>query len=145
VHQQGDWQPASPEDSSGQMQRSLPRVWRASKLGDSLSFTFDGTLCGLFGVKGPDAGQFSVTIDHDPPVVTTLFDPFSTAGRYRIRPWFSATLLPGRHTVVIRLTGKVANKNAILQQLHQSTSGSAEFDKAVLYVGNVLINGKLIN
>jgi hypothetical protein len=144
VPREGDWKPAFPEDSSGQMQRSLPTVWAAEKIGDTLSFSFEGTLCGLFGVKGPDAGQFSVTIDGAAPIVTTFFDPYSTAGRYRIRPWFSATLAPGHHTVSIRLTGKLADKEAILKRLNQSTTNSPEFDKAVLYIGNVLINGKLL-
>jgi len=143
VHREGDWKPASPEDSSGQMQRSLPAVWVAEKPGDALFFSFDGTLCGLFGVKGPDAGQFSVTIDGAGPIVTTLFDPYSTAGRYRIRPWFSATLPPGHHKVSIQLIGKFADKEAVLKRLNQSTTSSPEFDRAVLYIGNVLINGVL--
>jgi len=141
VSHTGNWQPVTLNDETDQLPRSLPNVFAASKPGDGLSFDFDGTLCGLYGVKGPDAAQFTVAIDRDTPISTTLFDSFSTAHRYRIRPWFSPSLKPGHHHVVITIAGVVSNKEAIL---HAPTAGDPEFDRSVLYIGSILINGTLL-
>lgn len=143
VARTGDWKIANLVDDSGQLQRSLPKVWQASRSGDTISFSFNGTLCGIYGVKGGDVGQFKVVIDDAPPIITTLFDPFSTAGRYRIRAWFSPFLAPGKHSIKIEVAGPVPDKEAILHKLHPTLTKSSDYAKTMLYIGDVFVDGTL--
>jgi len=123
----GDWHLVALQDPTGQLERSLPSVWAGSQAGDSVDLTFTGDLFGIFGVKGPDAGNFTVTIDKGRAITTTLRDPYSTAGRYRIRSWFSPQLSAGRHTV------------------HIETAGPKEHPLAgeSVYIGRLLVNGTI--
>jgi len=123
----GDWHLVALQDPTGQMERSLPSVWAGSKPGDSVDLTFTGDLFGIFGVKGPDAGSFTITIDNGRAITTTLRDPYSTAGRYRIRSWFSPQLTAGRHTVHIETLGS---------KDHPITADS-------VYIGKLLVNGTI--
>jgi lysophospholipase L1-like esterase len=128
THSEG-WHRVELDDSTGDMARSLPHVWADAKVGDSLSFSFSGNLFGLYGVKGPDAGMFAIQIDHQAPITTTLRDPYSTAGRYRLRSWFSQLLPAGLHTVRIEVVDDGATKDPS----HPTR----------VYLGAVLVNGFL--
>jgi hypothetical protein len=139
----GDWKPVHLEDPTGQLDRSLPDVWVAQAVGASLTFDFDGDLFGIFGVKGPDVGSFSISLDGSQPLVATLFDPYSTAGRYRIRSWFSPLLKPGRHHVRVELLDTSIDKAKIVAA-HGYESKDPSFSKNVLYIGDILVNGKML-
>ncbi len=139
----GDWKAVNPVDDAGQMQRtqSFAPPLAASHAGDSITITFNGYLFGIYGIKGGDAGQFTVVIDGHAPVTGTLFDPFSVAGRYRIWPWFSPFLAPAKHTVTITLAHPIPNKLDALRRLNPAVADSPYYTKSMLYVGGILING----
>lgn len=99
----GSWHVTNLPDASGEIARSLPTVWVGAHPGDAVMFSVKGNLIGIYGIKGPDVGDFSVKIDNGKPETKTFFDPYSTAGRYRIRTWFSNRLPSTIHTVRIEV------------------------------------------
>jgi lysophospholipase L1-like esterase len=141
----GDWKPAHLVDDSEQMgASSFPPALASSHPHDSITFSFDGDIFGVYGVKGGDAAQFTVVIDGQKPITAALFDSLSTAGRYRIWPWFSPFLPPGKHTVVITNDGPASDKLAILRRDKPDVADSPDYSKSMLYVGGILINGSRV-
>jgi pyruvate/2-oxoglutarate dehydrogenase complex dihydrolipoamide acyltransferase (E2) component len=62
----GQWQPVSPFDvhvTTQAGQNLVPPTWVALEPGAKIEFRFKGTVLGLVGLKGPENGQFRVTID----------------------------------------------------------------------------------
>lgn len=89
-------------------------TFTATRAGLVLDLTFTGTAFGLYGIKGPDAGRFRVTVDDRAPVTATLFDAHCTARRHRARPWFyPADLVSGPHRVRIELLPDGPDKSAV--------------------------------
>ncbi|SNS46207.1 GDSL-like Lipase/Acylhydrolase family protein [Granulicella rosea] len=136
------WQPVALDDPTGQMSRSLPHVWAGRHAGDTVAFDFTGSVFGIYGVKGPDAAEFTVQLDNEPPLHQTLFDPYSTAGRYRCRAWISSDLSPGHHHVRITVLGPVLNKEKILRPGVAAANPEAyRNDTFALYLGAILTDG----
>jgi len=121
----------------------LPTLWQATRPGETLSFAFHGTAFGIAGLKGPDAGQFAVSVDGQPPVVGILFDGYCTEGRYRMWPWFHPHDLPlGDHRVELTLLADPVDKKAILERHGATMRDPAAFAPSCLYVGDILIVGE---
>lgn len=120
----------------GRLQQEPP--WSASQSGDALTFRFRGTLFGLYGLKGPDAGNFRVLVDDLPPVEAALFDTYCTPGRWRIKPWFyPRPLSAGEHTVRIELTGTAPAKAAQMK-----AKDAAGYAGTALHVSDILLVGQ---
>jgi len=143
----GDWAqvpfPGDPKRAQ-RVGRYLSPLWRASRPGDALSFTFRGTAFGIVGLKGPDAGQFAVTVDDRPPVVGALFDGFCTEARYRMWPWLYPQDLPfGEHRVTITLLPEPIDKESILKRHRKTMRDPKAFAPNWLYIGDVLVVGEV--
>jgi hypothetical protein len=143
LHTTGDWQRMQLDNPTGQMARSLPNVWASRTRGDSIEFTFTGNLFGIYGVKGPDAGNFTIQIDDDRPMTTTLYDSYSTYGRHRIRTWFSPLLPSTHHRVKIELVDAPVDKAAIVKESPSTIVDPKAFEGHYLYVGAILVNGRI--
>ena len=88
--------------------------------GASTTFTFVGTQAQLFGVRGPDEGIASVSIDGGTAIDVDAYTPIRTEDV----PLFTSTLLPsGTHTLTITVTG---TKNA------SATNDYLTVDRAVI-------------
>lgn len=127
--------------------RAIPTIlrrptWVTTRPGLVLEFGFTGTAFGLAGLKGPDAGQFMVQVDELPPVTGTLFDNYSLAGRYRIRPWFYPNQLPaGSHHVRVTLLPDGPDKAAILGQPATTLTADPTFARNVLTASDLILTG----
>jgi hypothetical protein len=147
VQRTGGWRTVPPPGEPGGVQQAktyLPAVWKADRPGDSLTFRFRGTAFGLAGLRGPDSGQFIVTVDDLPPVKGTHFDHYATPGRYRIQPWFHPVDLPdGDHRVRIELSAEPPDKAAILKA-HGRTMDDPSYRDNTLHLGAVLLVGDLL-
>lgn len=127
--------------------RAIPTVlrrptWVTTRPGRVLEFTFTGTAFGFAGLKGPDAGQFLVQVDALPPVTGTLFDNYSLAGRYRVRPWFYPNQLSaGSHHVSVTLLPDGPDKAAILGQPAATLATDPTFARNVLTVSDLILVG----
>ena len=148
IQKSGDWKvSASPSDAWGAAteKKYLPSLWKAEQPGASLNFKFRGTCFGSFGLRGPDAGQFRVTVDEGAPVNGTLFDHYAKANTWRIQPWFYPGDLPeGEHRVRLELLAEPPDKEGILKKQHKTMDKPAAFQENRLYVGGVLLAGELV-
>lgn len=120
----------------GRLQQDPP--WSAAQAGDALTFRFRGTMVGLYGLKGPDAGNFRVLVDDLPPVEAALFDSYCTPGRWRIKPWFyPRPLAAGDHSVRIELTGTAPAKASQMK-----SKDAAGYAGTALHVSDILLVGQ---
>lgn len=128
--------------SGGQL---VPPLVVAFEPGATLSLRFKGTVLGLIGLKGPENGQFRVTVDDLPPQTGTLFDAFSQPGRYYLKPWFfSGSLADTEHHVTLELLPTKIDKAAIMKKAGTPIQDPQPFEAHGLYFGGFLINGEVI-
>ncbi|MCX7010501.1 MAG: GDSL-type esterase/lipase family protein [Kiritimatiellaeota bacterium] len=148
IQKSGDWKvSASPSDAWGAAteKKYLPSLWKAQQPGASLTFKFRGTCFGVFGLRGPDAGQFRVTVDEGAPVNGTLFDHYAKAGTWRIQPWFyPGDLKDGEHRVRLELLAEPPDKAGLLKKLLTTMDKPDAFKENRLYLGGVLLAGELL-
>jgi hypothetical protein len=142
------WQRLSADDPRARAQQHpalVPPTWFGNWPGAPLVFEFRGTVLGLIGLKGPENGQFRVTVDDAPPRTATLFDPYSTPGRYLLKPWFySKHLADTIHRVRIEVVREPPDTSAILAQANYVVTDPAPFATNGLYLSGVLITGDFI-
>jgi lysophospholipase L1-like esterase len=72
--------------------------------GVPLTATFSGTAIGAYLLAGPDAGQLEYRIDHAEWKRVDLYHRFSRSLHYPRTIIFDDELVPGNHTIVIRLS-----------------------------------------
>ena len=75
----------------------------AEQPGDELSLAFEGTAVGAYVLAGPDAGIVETSIDGGPYHETNLFHRFSKGLHYPRTVMFDADLVPGAHTLHVRI------------------------------------------
>ena len=137
----------TPSDAWGAAteKKYLPSLWKTGQPGQSLTFKFRGTCCGLVGLRGPDAGQFRVTIDEGAPVNGTLFDHYAKANTWRIQPWFfPGDLKDGEHRVRLEFLAEPPDKAGILKKQHKTMDKPEAFQENRLYLGGILLAGELL-
>ncbi len=123
----------------------VPPTWVAFEPGAAVEFRFKGTVVGLIGLKGPDNGKFRVTVDDLTPETGTLFDSYSTPGRYLLKPWFYPNPLPDtEHRVRLELLSTVIDKAAIMAKAGTLIADARPFVAHGLYLGGFLIVGDAI-
>ena len=144
IRREGDWKEldaTSPAVASAGPR--LPKMWMAEKAGATLTFSFTGTCFGLYALKGPDCGNYRVTVDSLPPIETARFDSFCVAGRWRINPWMYPTDLPdGVHQVRIEVLGTAPDKKEVLKD-HFAALPEDQRDGTRLYVSDVMVIGRI--
>lgn len=142
----GQWQelpPLAPQLSAQKHAPLLPPMWLAYEPGAAVEFRFRGTVFGLIGLKGPDNGEFRVTIDDLPPETGTLFDNYSKPGHYVLKPWFSKQKLEDReHRVRLELLPTRIDKAAIMKKAGTPIVDPKPFAGHGLYLGGFLIVGE---
>jgi hypothetical protein len=148
IQKDAGWQPAkTPSDPWGAAteKKYLPSLWRADAPGAALTFKFRGTCFGVVGLRGPDAGQFRVTVDDGAPVTGTLFDHYAQANNWRIQPWFfPGDLKDGEHRVRLELIADPPDKAGILKKHGKTIDKPAAFAENRLYFGGLLLAGELV-
>lgn len=148
VSREGDWKTVEPPgDAWGAsvMKKEFPSLWKAEKAGSALVFKFRGTALGLAGLRGPDVGQFRVTVDELAPVTGTFFDHYTAEGQWRVQPWiYPGDLAAGEHRVRIELLPEPPDKAGILQKHGHAIKNPDAFRNNHLYVGGMLLAGELV-
>lgn len=121
----------------------VPPLWVAFEPGATLEFRFRGNALGFIGLKGPENGEFRVTVDDLPPVTGTLFDSFSRPGRFLLKPWFfPRPLAEGEHRVRLELLPTRLDKAAIMARAGTPIDDPKPYAAHGLYFGGFLINGE---
>jgi lysophospholipase L1-like esterase len=115
-------------------------TWVAEEPGTVLEFSFTGTVFGIAGIKGPDAGLFRVQVEGREAITTTLFDRYCRAGRYRIRRWmYPEELPPGTHKVTIELLQEAPNKASILGEAPEYVTVDPAYAENVLILSDLIV------
>lgn len=139
------WSPVPPGDPHMLAQGGedlVPPLWVAFEPGATLEFRFRGNALGLIGLKGPENGEFRVTVDDLPPETGTLFDSFSRPGRFVLKPWFfSRPLAEGEHRVRLEILPTRIDKAAIMAKAGTPIDDPKPYAAHGLYLGGFLING----
>jgi lysophospholipase L1-like esterase len=147
VTRSAGWQKIEPPDGTDKRQRIseyFSGVWEATKPGETLEFTFEGTEFGLSGFRGPAAGLFRVTVDDRPPLDATFFDSYSHAGRVSHKAWFYPEELPrGRHRVKIEFLPEPPDYAAILKKDGKDYKPPDARQARVLQLAAILLAGSL--
>ncbi len=140
----------------------FPFVMKAKKPGSSFSFQFDGSMFGLFDIGGPEVGQLEIEMDGQPlslkQVSMEIFvqtkdtsssktvDRFNQYcnNRYRGQCVF-IKVCPGKHQVKIIISKEIPDKAKILGITHLAdlTEHPEKYNQTVVYLGKILIRGKL--
>jgi hypothetical protein len=161
-----DWSVVDPQVYPDFKQFSgwFPYIMKAENAGASFSFKFRGTMVGFFDIGGPEAGQLVIEVDGKKTTIHkqngTLLrkaeisvgssDPinrfnFFCNNRYRGQAEFLG-LPQGEHTVKFIISSDIPDKKPILgeKQLVDITSNPAKYNRAVIYIGKILIRGEMI-
>jgi lysophospholipase L1-like esterase len=140
------WQPVPPGDVHVTTQvgdNLVPPTWVALEPGATIEFRFKGTVLGLVGLKGPENGEFRVTVDDLPPETGTLFDRYSTPGRFLLARWFfSKSLADTEHRVRLELLATKIDKAAIMASAGQTIADPKPYAAHGLYLSGFLIVGE---
>ena len=137
--------PGDPHQTTQGGENLVPPLWVAFEPGAKIEFRFNGTVLGLIGLKGPENGQFRVTVDDRESETGTLFDSFSSPGRFVLKPWFfSKTLAPGEHRVRLEILATKIDKAAIMAKAGTPITDPKPFAAHGLYLGGFLIVGEPI-
>ena len=161
-----NWEKISPAFNQSLKQYTdwFPFVMKAKKPGSSLSFQFEGSMFGLFDIGGPEVGQVEIEIDGHPislkqvsmenfvqsndTTSTNTVDRFNQYcnNRYRGQCAF-IKVCPGKHQVKISISKELPDKAKILGVTHLSdlTEYPEKYNQTVVYLGKILIRGKLVN
>lgn len=147
LEKDGRWSDVPANDPHRRAQASealVPPLVAAFAPGATISFHFKGTVLGLIGLKGPENGQFRITVDDLPPQTGTLFDSFSQPGRFFLKPWFFVgPLADTEHRVRLELLPTKIDKEAIMKKAGTPIKDPQPFAAHGLYFGGFLINGEV--
>jgi lysophospholipase L1-like esterase len=97
----------------------------ATEPGASLTCEFKGTAIGAYLVAGPDAGKVEVRIDGGEPKTIDLYHGFSAGLHYPRTVMFGDALMPGKHTLDLRLLAEKnpASKGTAMRAMHFVANG----------------------
>ncbi len=158
----GDWKKINPLDHDNLKSFSgwFPYLWMAEKPGASFSFSWEGTMFGIFDIGGPEVGQleieldglkvnlaqlntenYEVSNDTSSPTFINRFNKYCN-NRYRGQCAF-VNVSPGKHHVKIFISTLVADKAKILggQQLSDISNNPQKYNRSVIYFGKILFRG----
>ncbi len=121
----------------------LSEFGKAGRSGETLTIRFKGTAVGAYDVMGPDAGKVIVKIDGSVRDTISRFDSYCT---YRRMNYFLIDHLENKeHTVVFSVLAEPFDKAAILQKRGGVMKNPDDYKDNNLYVGKILIDGRLIH
>lgn len=121
----------------------LPSVHEAARAGETITFKFKGTRCGIYDLAGPDSGRVRITVDGGPPVINTRFDAYCTY--HRLKTFVIGTELPDAvHTVKIEVLADRPDKAAILAQRKQRIDDPKRYEGLAFRPGAILLVGELV-
>ncbi|MFT4093264.1 MAG: SGNH/GDSL hydrolase family protein [Niabella sp.] len=162
-----NWKHIRPVDSAYLKKFSnwFGEVAFAEKPGASFSFRFRGDLFGIFDIGGPEVGQLEFKIDGQPVLLQSRNTPefnYYSAGAAGGEPTLNrfnffcnnryrgqhdlVQVSPGIHEVTVTISGKKADKKAILteKQSKDIEPHPEKYDRTAVYIGKILIRGTLI-
>jgi len=159
------WERINPATSNDLKQFAgwFPYLMKAEKPGASFTFSFNGSMVGLFDIGGPEVGQLEIELDGKPLLMkqlntenyiqstdsaaTRLVNRFNSYcnNRYRGQCFF-VKVLPGEHQVKMNISAKIPDKVQILgnNQKADINEHPEKYMRTVGYFGKILIRGQVL-
>ena len=126
-----------------QFKNRLPKIWKATQPGESVSFQFRGATARIYDLVGPDCGQVIVKVDDGPPVVRPRFDAYCTY--HRLATMSIAEGLPDTvHRVELTIHPEQPDKAKILSQRNEKMDNPMRYDGTAWYAGAILLVGEMV-
>jgi len=155
-----DWMPIPIQDSLEQFAVWFPQVMTAEKPGASGTIRFDGDAIGLFDIGGPEVGQLHLTLDGKEIFVVPdkgvryriaeqgepVINRFNNNCNNRHRGQFFVLQVPkGKHEFTFSIDKHIPSKRKILgeRQLDDITAHPGKYEHTKIYVGKILVKGKI--
>lgn len=125
-------------------QKFLPHLWRATTPGDSLTFSFRGSVVGFYDVVGPDGGQLRVRLDDGDEKEVVRIDGYGTYQRLSKFPVGSGLDPDKVHRVVVTLDHAAPDKKTILFEKNRPDleKNPEKYAPNVWNVGAVMLIGE---
>ncbi|WP_036669812.1 SGNH/GDSL hydrolase family protein [Pedobacter borealis] len=120
----------------------LPFIGKAGQSGETITIHFKGRSFGFFDIMGPDAGRVIVEIDGAVKDTIRRFDPYCSYRRMNYG--IIGGLEDKKHTVVLRSLCEPFDKTAILSNKESITKNPEVYKPNNLYIGKILIEGKIL-
>jgi lysophospholipase L1-like esterase len=144
VTRTGSWDTVNREDAAAGRFIPMPfsRLWRSGAPGAALSFSFTGTMAGLYDLMGPGTGSYAVTVDGQPARAFTRFDSYCTD--WRPQYFLVSGLSPGKHTIRFTVSTSVPDKRRILKDKSADLDAHPEkYRSADGFAGWILLDGEI--
>jgi lysophospholipase L1-like esterase len=134
----------APDANLKQFSPWFPVVMQSEKPGASFSFSFTGTTIGFFDIGGPEVGQLDIIVDGKKLKPLNRFNGWCN-NRYRGQFDF-VQVGEGTHQVTCMISDDIPDKKTILgpSKIADITANPAKYNRGVIYLGRILIRGKLI-
>ncbi len=160
------WVKINPAESADLKQFSgwFPYLLKAEEPGASFTFSFEGSMFGLFDIGGPEVGQLEIELDGEVLLMNQLnaenyigsndssavrlvnrFNRFCN-NRYRGQCFF-AKVRPGKHVVKVTISSQIPDKANILGENQRADINEhpEKYKCTVEYLGKILIRGRMID
>jgi lysophospholipase L1-like esterase len=120
----------------------LPKIWKSTTPGATLTFSFTGTYAAIYDVIGPDCGQVVLQLDAAEKRTAPRIDSYCTYSRLSTLE-IGNNLDNKTHRVEIVLDEQLPDKKAILATRNNAIDNEKVYNEKAWYPGALLILGTL--
>ena len=121
----------------------MTTLHKATRSGETMTFSFKGTRCSIYDIVGPDCGQVLVTLDDAPPKTVPRFDSYCTY--HRLQTFTVGSELEDTvHRVKIEIDAKSPDKGKIITDKNAFATTPAKFEGSAFYPGAILVVGDMV-
>ena len=118
-------------------------IWEATTPGDSIRFSFRGSICKIYDLMGPNGGLARIRVDgKELPQRAKRFDSYCIHHRLAEFPVFEGE--HGIHSVEIELDGETPDRKEILLRHPNVDISDRKFKGTSLLVGGILLVGDIV-
>lgn len=148
VTMEGDWKKLDmlTHPVGKRLRSKASELWLATKKGDKISFPFKGTYVGIYGVRGPDSGAYTFSLNGKVKT-DKLFDKYCAYHRMSGTAPFGPNLPEGTHYVEIEVSDQILDKEALLKEEHRQQDlrdNPEKYEGNNLYLAALMIRGELL-
>jgi len=141
---QGSWQRMDPSEGLGKrFGDRLPELWNGSKPGDTIRFTFQGTMAGVYDLLGPDGGQVVCTVDGKTGDPRPRFDYYCNYHRLASLK-IAADLEEGPHSITIEIDAAQPDRSPVLDRVRNEPGFDPnKYEGTNMWAGYLMMIGEL--
>ncbi len=124
--------------------RQMPNMWEATEPGETINFSFQGTVVQLYDLLGPDGANAIVTLDGGEPTVSPRFDHYCSYHRIASLK-IGAGLEDAAHTVTVEISPEQPDRTPVLDRVRDDANfNPATYDGTAMRVAGVMVIGEIM-